>query len=160
MKSPAVIFDRDGTLASCPLHPVDRSNSAWADFNAALPFDPVVPVVAGLLRSVRPGVARIMVSGRAAGDWPGDRRRLFAMRDWIAKHQLPVDFLFMREGGDTRRDSVVKHEILHRDILPHFDVRFAVDDREQIIEVWRDHGIPVIQVSDPDLPFPILREGV
>jgi hypothetical protein len=153
MRQPAVIFDRDGTLASCPLRPTDRTNASWAAFNAAMVFDPIVPTVVGLLQSVRPGVARIMVSGRAAGDWPGDRRRRFQMGDWIAKHDLPIDHLFMREGGDFRQDSEVKHEILHRDILPHFDVLFAVDDRPQVIDVWRTHGIPVLQVRDPDLPF-------
>lgn len=153
MRQPAILFDRDGTLASCPLRPTDRSNDSWAAFNAALVFDPVVPTVAGLLRAVRPGVARIMVSGRAAGDWPGDRRRLFQMRDWVHKHSLPIDHLFMRDGGDFRQDSDVKHEILHRDILPRFDVRFAVDDRPQVIDVWLAHNIPVLQVTDPDIPF-------
>lgn len=152
-RQPAVIFDRDGTLASCPLRPEDRSKSSWAAFNAALVFDPVVPVVAGLLRSIRPGVARIMTSGRAAGDHAGDLSRRFAMRDWIAKHDLPIDLLLMREGGDQRRDSVVKAEIYERDIAPFYDVRFAVDDRPQVLEVWESFGIPVLRVSDPDIPF-------
>lgn len=155
MRQPAIIFDRDGTLASCPLRPDDRANASWAAFNAAMVFDPVVPHIAGLLRAVRPGVARIMVSGRAAGDHPGDRRRLFQMRDWVVKHDLPIDHLFMREGGDFRRDSDVKHEILHRDILPRFDVRFAIDDRDSVVQVWRDHGIPVLHVTDPQIPFTI-----
>lgn len=152
MRVPAVLFDRDGTLASCPLRPGDRSNGAWAQFNAALPFDVPVPEVEALLRSIRPGVARIMVSGRAEGDWPGDRRRRFAMIDWIVKHQLPIDDLYMRSGGDKRRDSLIKEEILVRDILPHYDVRFAIDDRPQVIEVWRAYDIPVLQVVDPEIP--------
>lgn len=157
MRQPAVIFDRDGTLASCPARPNDRSDASWARFNAALAFDPPVPYVVALLRAIRPGVARIMVSGRAEGDWPGDRRRRFAMQDWIVKHDLPIDHLFMRVGGDQRRDSIVKDEILRTQIAPHFDVRFAVDDRPQVIDVWREHGIPVLAVTDPDLPFPITK---
>ena len=148
---PAVIFDRDGTLASCHARPADRSGGAWAAFNAALPFDRPIPAVVALLRAVRPGVARIMVSGRAEGDWPGDRRRRFAMGDWIAKHDLPIDELFMRSGGDMRRDSVVKHELLHSLILPRYDVRVAVDDRAEVAHVWRDHGIFTIDVIDSDL---------
>jgi Straboviridae polynucleotide kinase len=149
-KTKAVIFDRDGTLASCFARPLDRSNASWTDFNAALRFDAPVPVVCGLLRSIRPGITRIMVSGRAEGDHPGDRRRRFAMQDWVAKHSLPVDLILMRSGGDMRLDSVVKHEILHDLILPRFDVLYAVDDRPQVAQVWRDHGIPVLEVTDPD----------
>ena len=145
----AAIFDRDGTLAAIHNGPMDRSNDSWAAYNAALPFDAPVPQVVALLNAMRPGVVRIMVSGRAEGDWPGDRRRRFAMQDWIAKHNLPIDYLFMREGGDQRLDSVVKEEILQRDILPRFDPILAVDDRPQVIDVWRRYGISTLQVVNP-----------
>lgn len=169
----AGLFDRDGTTASCFARPVvparkikDRSgmtwkpdrdtarakDAAWAAFNAALPFDAVVPWVVALMRSLRPGTQVLMASGRAEGDWPGDRRRRFQMQDWIVKHDLPIDHLFMRVGGDFRQDAVVKAEIFERDIRPFFDVRFAVDDRPQVCDVWRSFGIPVLQVTDPDLP--------
>lgn len=157
MKPRAVLFDRDGTLASCFARPTDRSNASWAEFNAALRFDAPVPVIVGLLRAIRPGVTRIMVSGRAEGDWPGDRRRRFAMIDWIGKHALPIDALYMRSGGDRRLDSTVKEEILLNEILPHYDVRFAVDDRDSIVAVWRKHGIPVLHVQDPDIEPYIVR---
>lgn len=157
--APAILFDRDGTLASCFKRPTDRSNSAWAEFNASLCFDAPVPLVAGILRSIRPGVTRIMVSGRAEGDWPGDRRRRFLMQDWIAKNDLPIDELYMRTGGDGRVDSVVKHEILHRDLLPHWDIRYAIDDRQSIVDVWREHGIPTLHVTDPELEPWIARQS-
>lgn len=161
----AVIFDRDGTLASVPKAPTPTvtadgharpaSPGAWAEYNAALPFDRPVPRVVALLRAVPPGVVRIMTSGRAEGDWPGDRRRRFAMQDWIVKHQLPIDELYMRTGGDMRKDSIVKEEILTQEILAKYDVRFAVDDRPQVVEVWDRFGIPTLQVVGPDLGFPI-----
>lgn len=156
----AIIFDRDGTLASVHNGPMKdfsknskEDKAQWAAFNAALPFDAVVPEIAAILHAVRPGVVRIMVSGRAEGDWPGDRRRRFMMKDWIAKHNLPIDHLFMRTGGDQRRDSVVKEEILLRDILPNWNPVIAVDDREEVCEVWRRYKIHVIKVTNPgELP--------
>lgn len=155
MKPLAVIFDRDGTLASVhngPSH--GAKDSDWAAFNAAIRFDRPVPIVVGLLNAIRPGVIRIMVSGRAEGDHPGDRRRRFAMQDWIVKHDLPIDYLFMRVGGDKRLDSVVKEEILLNDILPRFNPVLAVDDRPQVIDVWKKYGIATIQVVNPgSLPF-------
>lgn len=158
MRQPAVIFDRDGTLASVAwCAPQSRDNASWMAYNAALPFDAVVPTVAALLHSVRPGVTRIMVSGRAEGDHPGDRHRRFRMLDWIAKNNLPIDLLIMRAGGDTRQDSVVKREIFDTLIAPNFDVRMVVDDRPQVCDVWRDLGLPLIQVTDPGIDPPIFR---
>lgn len=161
-RPPAVLFDRDGTLASVEwVRPSDRSSGEWARYNAALPFDAVVPTVAGLLRAIRPGVTRIMVSGRAEGDFRGDRRRRYAMEGWIAKHQLPIDLLLMRRGGDQRRDSIVKAEMYREVIEPRFDVRYAVDDREQVItECWERLGVPVLRVTDPGItPSLLLQEG-
>lgn len=155
MKPLAIILDRDGTLASVHNAPVkgDKSKSSWAAFNAALPFDAPVPEIVALVQSVRPEVVRIVVSGRAEGDWPGDRRRRFAMQDWLHKHQIPYDHLFMRTGGDTRRDSVVKEEILLRDILPNWNPVVAVDDRLEVISVWRKYNIYTVQVTNPgELP--------
>src|ERR1051325_10802350 len=115
MKPLAVVFDRDGTLASCHNGPTKafgrnskEDKSEWAEFNAALIFDAVAPEVAGLLWSIRPGVTRIMVSGRMAGDRSGENFRKLLMWQWIRKHQLPIDLLFMRSAGDQRRDSVIK----------------------------------------------------
>lgn len=159
MRQDAVIFDRDGTLASVSyIAPNDRAKSSWAAFNASLRFDAVVPVVAGLLRSVRPGVTRIMTSGRAEGDHPGDRRRRFAMQDWLDKNSLPIDLLLMREGGDQRLDSIVKREIYLRDIEPFYRVLFVVDDRPQVVATWQELGLPVLQVTDPGILPPITHQ--
>lgn len=114
-----------------------------------------MPRVAALLRSVRPGVARIMVSGRAEGDWPGDRRRRFLMEGWLAKWNLPIDHLYMRSGGDTRIDSTVKVEMYRTLIEPRFDVRCVVDDRPQVIAAWRALELHVVAVTDPGILPPI-----
>lgn len=155
MKPIATIWDRDGTLAACHNGPTDRSNESWGAYNAALRFDAVVPEIAALLRAVKPGVVRIMVSGRAEGDWPGDRRRRFALEDWIVKYDLPIDVLIMRTGGDKRVDSVVKEEILINQILPFYTPVMAVDDRESVCEVWERYGIHVIRVKNPGTLPPI-----
>lgn len=159
----ATIWDRDGTLAATHNGPTKdiyskgskEDKAQWAAFNAALPFDAPVPEIVGLLRAIKPGVVRIMVSGRAEGDWPGDRRRLFRMQDWIAKYDLPIDVLIMRTGGDSRKDSVVKEEILVNQILPFYRPVMAVDDRKEVVEVWRKFGIYTIAVKNPGTLPPI-----
>lgn len=159
MKPLCCIWDRDGTLASIHNGPTTKDKGDWAAYNAALPFDAVVPEIVGLLRSIRPGIINIMVSGRMEGDWPGDRRRRFALMNWIEKHELPIDHLFMRTGGDTRRDSIVKEEILLNQILPYFDPVLAVDDRPQVAEVWEAHGIYTIRVKNPGILPPIAYQN-
>lgn len=154
----ATIWDRDGTLAACHNGPTTKDKGDWAAYNAALPFDALVPVTSALLRSIRPGIINIMVSGRMEGDWPGDRRRRFQLQDWIAKYNLPITHLFMREGGDTRRDSIVKEEILINKILPYFAPVLAVDDRPQVAEVWERFGIYTIRVNNPGTLPPIARQ--
>lgn len=95
-----------------------------------------------------------MVSGRAEGDHPGDRRRRWAMEDWLVKYNIQVDELFMREGGDRRLDSMVKREIMERDILPRFKPLVAVDDRPSIWNVWEEFGLYVVKVFNPgELPL-------
>lgn len=155
----AAIFDRDGTLASVHNGPGHGSaDSDWAAFNAALRFDRPVPAVVQMIRTLPAGMIRIIVSGRAEGDWPGDRRRRFAMQDWLYKHEIPYDHLFMRCGGDKRLDSVVKEEILLNDILPRFKPVLAVDDRPQVADVWRKYHIPTIDVVNPG-ELPLIGEG-
>jgi hypothetical protein len=151
----AVIWDRDGTLASVHNAPKTRDKKEWAEYNAALPFDAIVPEIVALLRSIRPGVTNIMVSGRMEGNHPGDRSRRYKLQDWIAKYNLPIDKLYMREGGDQRQDSIVKEEILVNQILPYYNPVMAVDDRDSVVEVWRRYGIYTIHVTNPETLPPI-----
>lgn len=159
---PAIIVDRDGTLASVAhVAPSTRDNWAWQQYNAAMPFDAVVPGVLDIVndwRSANPDGVVIMVSGRAAGDYRGDLRRYYQMVAWIQKHSLPIDRLFMRRGGDQRRDSIVKREIFDQHLAGNYDFHFAIDDRPQVIEVWKELGIPVIEVVDPGILPPICGE--
>lgn len=127
-------------------------------FNAAMPFDAVVPGVLAALRFVirsMPDITVIMMSGRAGGDFPGDTRRRKLMEAWVLKHQLPVDAILMRKGGDQRRDGIVKREMFDQSVAPHFDVLLAIDDRPQVCDVWRDLGIPLMRVTDPGILPPI-----
>lgn len=158
-KRPAIITDRDGTLASVAhVAPQDSANVSWMMYNAAMAFDAPVPSVVSMLdwaRRTMPDVTIIMTSGRAAGDFPGDVRRRRQMEDWILKHGLPIDAILMRKGGDQRRDDVVKREMFEQSIEPHFDVLFAIDDRPMVCQLWRDLGVPLVEVKDPGILPPI-----
>jgi len=149
MLPPCTIWDRDGTLFSVD-GPGENSDVTWPEFNARIPFDPPVPLIHGLWHAVRPGIARIMVSGRDGEFAP-------RMRDSNAKHGIVPDAFFQRRPGDRRKDSIVKLEILDRFILPHWRVLLVIDDRQQVVDAWRSRGLHVLQVVDPKILPPIGR---
>jgi hypothetical protein len=53
----------------------------------------------------------------------------------------------MRKDGDFRADNVVKQEILDA----HIDkdrVLFVLDDRQQVVDMWRRNGLTCFQVAE------------
>ena len=57
---------------------------------------------------------------------------------------FPVFAWLFRDAGDRREDYIVKGEIL--DLLP-VKPKFVIDDRPQVIKMWRERGIMVIPVA-------------
>ena len=54
----------------------------------------------------------------------------------------------MRKEGDHRRDSIVKKEIYDTLIKDEFDVEFVLDDRQQVVDMWREIGLKCLQVAE------------
>jgi len=55
--------------------------------------------------------------------------------------------LFMRPEGDMRKDSIVKTEIFDQRIRDKYNVVFAVDDRNAVVDNWREMGLCCVQVA-------------
>jgi hypothetical protein len=54
----------------------------------------------------------------------------------------------MRPFGDKRKDSTIKEELFWNNVAPNWDIRFALDDRQQVVDHTRDVlKIPVLQVA-------------
>jgi len=83
----------------------------------------------------------IFVSGRS------DKYREQTKR-WLGKYGLAGFPLFMRKENDFRKDSIVKLEIFDNHIRDHYDVSFVLDDRNQVVEMWRSLGLTCLQVAD------------
>jgi predicted kinase len=135
-----VIVDIDGTMALMG----DRSPYDWKAVSQDMPNKPVVDLVRHLLI---PGTVIIFLSGR-----DGSCRE--ETLQWLRSH-LPRGYdnrwrLFMRETGDNRRDDIVKREIFDREIRDQYHVKFVLDDRNQVVRMWRALGLPVFQVADGD----------
>jgi hypothetical protein len=132
------IFDMDGTLALME----GRGPYDMARVAEDLPHAPVVQLAQAL--AAHPGVDRIVI---ASGRNEVARR---ATQSWLTFNNVPWDALLMRADGDQRRDDVVKEEILERDILPRFRVLGVVDDRQQVVDMWRRRGFVCLQAAPGD----------
>ena len=57
-------------------------------------------------------------------------------------HMRPVDQLY-------EKDAKVKHEMYLEYVKPFYDVQFVIDDRKQVVDMWRNvAGLPVMQVAE------------
>ena len=146
------LFDIDGTIAdlSHRLHHVAADladNGAtkpkdWDAFYAACGDDKPIPHMVELLLTLfRAGSGVVYVSGRS------DQCRNDTV-NWIMRHNLPVGPLYMRKCGDHRPDHLVKAALLDQILADGYKPALVFDDRNQVVKMWRERGIPCCQVAE------------
>lgn len=131
---PAIIVDIDGTVALMG----DRSPY---DLTRVHQDKPNVPVIEAVRAAWHDGYDVVFCSGRE------DTARELTEK-WIAKHVSVPGPVFMRAEGDRRKDSIVKRELFDTNIRNHYDVRYVLDDRNQVVAMWRALGLTVMQVAE------------
>jgi tRNA uridine 5-carbamoylmethylation protein Kti12 len=129
----AIICDLDGTLALI----VDRSPYDGSRCEGDMVNEPVRSILQNSGKKI------LLVSGRE------DQYKPQTLA-WLRKHQIDFEGLYMRRSGDTRKDSIVKREIYDQFILDQYNVAFVLDDRDQVVRVWRDLGLTCLQVEYGD----------
>jgi len=144
----ALIVDIDGTLA----HHYDvDGNQIRGHHEYALVGDdrPDYHIIHLVRLYSQAGYKIVITSGRPSSRKDVNVRQLTV--DWLLKEQVPFDELFMRAEGDYRPDYEVKAEIYENYIVPlGYNVDFALDDRNQIVDMWRSIGIKTLQVEPGD----------
>jgi len=107
--------------------------------NNALPNDkPFKEIIQWVHNLYKAGYYIVFVSGRSTDC-------AIETEEWLAIHCPTYDYLFIRNGGDSRKDAIVKQEIL--DKLPKDRIEFVIDDRPSVIEMWRANGLKVYPVN-------------
>lgn len=138
----AVIVDVDGTLAIRGTGRGSRAFYHWKRVGEDAPNRPVVELVQTIAAAGRHRI--LIVSGRDEVCRPETEA-------WLRAHAVPFDELHMRGHKDNRRDSIVKAELYDRHIAHRYRVAFVVDDRNQVVRMWRDQlGLAVLQCADGD----------
>lgn len=135
-----VLVDIDGTVAQMN----GRSAFAWARVGEDLPKWPIIRLVQSLRAS---GYVIIFFSGRDSVCRGETIKWLVQYFDW-----QPADFqLFMRPENDNRKDSIVKQELFMQHIMGRYFVEFVIDDRQQVVDMWRRTlGLTCLQVDYGD----------
>jgi FMN phosphatase YigB (HAD superfamily) len=139
-----IVVDLDGTLCNCD-HRIEFAHAKdWDGFHSRLredkPYMDVVDIVMRLATKLRVYV----VSGRSA-KYEEETRR------WLKKHGIIVDVLILRPEFDFTPDHELKAALLYE----QFEggkaealekVIMVLDDREKVVEAWRNEGFACWQV--------------
>ena len=149
MATDCVIVDLDGTLADAT-HRTKRDKEGklnWAVFKAPhrIADDKLHDVVGEVVKLLRTKWPIIYVSGRNDDCYDVTKK-------WLQKHDLwqAPELLVMRRTGDSRHDYEVKKEILDQLIAEDWKPVLSLDDRTNVVKMWRDNGIPCFQVAEGD----------
>lgn len=143
-KPKAFMVDIDGTLAHMRDYrgPFEWHNVGKDDVDQTV-ADIVWDIWAGSQERSNGRYDVIVMSGRDES-CRGETAR------WLDHHAIPYERLFMRPEGDMRPDNIVKAELFDNYVRDKYDVQFVLDDRDQVVEMWRRMGIKTLQVEPGD----------
>lgn len=65
-------------------------------------------------------------------------------------YEFPKGHLEMRPDGDHRTDAILKAEMAQRLGLTADNTFLVLDDRDQVVRMWRANGFRCLQVADGD----------
>ena len=149
-----VIFDIDGTLADCThrLHHVKYGERNWDAFFAEMHLDGAIEPVVMLNNAVESynvdgSLGIVICTGRP------DRYRQVT-EEWLMDHGVAWHQLYMRAEGDHRPDHIVKRQILDGIREDGWNPVLVIDDRQSVVDMWRDAGLICLQVAPPQNTVP------
>lgn len=101
------------------------------------------PIADILFDLVRAGHQLIFMTGRTDG-CAADTRA------WLERNGFEFIAVFHRAAGDGRADAQVKYELFNTHIRGRYNIKAVFDDRQQVVDMWRAIGLPVLQVAPGD----------
>lgn len=143
-----IICDIDGTIANCDhrKHYITNKPKNHDAFYAGVRDDEPIYKITYLLLSLLDTHAPpslTFVTGR-----PERTRK--DTQWWLDEylHLHPDNYrMLMRKDKDYRQDYIVKQEILDK-YIDKSKVLFVLDDRDQVVQMWRRNGLTCLQVAD------------
>lgn len=147
----AAIFDLDGTLFDCRHrlhHVLPGAKRDWQEFFAGIKDDLIVEPIRDLAVALAAsGIRIICCSGR-----PEEYRAI--SEQMLDEAGVPFAGLYMRATGDTRPDHVIKMQLLAGIREDGFDPFIVIDDRQSVVDAWREAGLVCLQAAPSETPIP------
>jgi len=107
------------------------------------PNKDVVGVIKSLYHSDLENYNLIITSAR------NERHRDVTMKQ-LELARVDYDAMYLRDDGDMRPDDIVKEELLGKIRADGYNPTIAFDDRNQVVNKWRELGINCYQVRSGD----------
>jgi len=138
-----IVVDLDGTLNNCVHRIEDARFGHWDLFHSKLEDDEPYYDVEWLLKRLPSTIPVIACTGR-------DEAYREKTLTWLAKWNIALDEILMRPTGDYTPDHELKPRLLEKFFgskeLVIDNVMFVLDDRDKVVEAWRNYGLPCWQV--------------
>lgn len=71
-------------------------------------------------------------------------------REWLTENNVWFDALFMRPEGNTEKDAIIKQRMFDENIRGKYYIEYVLDDRQQVVDMWRSLGLTCLQVAEGD----------
>ncbi len=150
-KQPACIIDVNGCLGDTKAREhfiADPQNRDWPGFFNAMMTDSPVDMVHRFTN--------------ALNDWPYYSHSLLItgapemyrplMVQWLDTYEVKYNKLYMRPNGAYIKGYQFKRKLYEETIKHEYDVILALDDKQEVADVWREFGIPCWLVAE--CPYP------
>jgi hypothetical protein len=141
-----IVVDLDNSLCNCDHRIHHALNKDWDAFHEALMDDVPNPDVYALIKMMddlysSPGL--FFLTGR------NERYRPKTL-EWLKKHNINPDKLIMRPDNDFTPDHEIKIRMLEEELGGKEKVLslvlFVLDDRDRVVEAFREYGLKCWQV--------------
>jgi hypothetical protein len=141
-KKDCIIVDIDGTVANNMhrQHFMQGPKKDWKSFFNEMHKDVIFEEVRYLLRALTVATDAwiILCTGRDT-DYSAQTIK------WLHDGEIPFSHLVMRQAGDNRADVAVKLDMLIELRSRGYNVLFSIDDRPEVVTMWRSNGVPCFQ---------------
>ena len=174
-----VVFDLDGTLADIThrLHHIEPPNKNWPAFFRACGDDAPIPAICGVYNAL---VTEKSKHGNTCNDieiWSGRSSEVWDetvgwFENWLGftgfvneptivedlscmravfRHACGATVRFqMRLQGHYQNDGELKRAWMQEAKARSFPIDLAFDDRDRVVQAWRDEGVKCCQVAPGD----------
>jgi phosphoglycolate phosphatase-like HAD superfamily hydrolase len=141
-----VVFDVDGTLANNDhrSHWVKTKPKNWKAFHKGTPHDTPYPEVVDIAQTYNEKGAIIVICSAR------EEIHREATQEWLIRHEIPFDALYMRPKNDYRDDAIIKIELLEKIRKDYGEPFMWFDDRNKVVDALRANGVKVLQVRPGD----------